>query len=100
MDLVATATRLDDNFRKKSQKNKENYKNTYFQQRKSKRYPDEMDWKANKAFKKKKKKFRKTGQKKINAILKKKKKCFNYSKKGYFVKEYRSAKANNARSEK
>jgi hypothetical protein len=42
LDLVATATRLDDNFRKKSQKNKGNYKNTHFQG-KPRKHPDKID---------------------------------------------------------
>jgi hypothetical protein len=57
-DLVAMVTRLDDNFRRKSQKNKGTYKPHNFQE-KPKRYPDEMNWKINTAFRKRKEGFQK-----------------------------------------
>jgi hypothetical protein len=56
-----------------------------------------MDWEANGAFKKKKGGFRKKGfQKSGKSLVKTKEKCFNCGKDGYFAKECRSSKVNNA----
>jgi hypothetical protein len=37
------ATRLDDNFKKRSQENKKNYKSNNFQGKQKQRHPDEID---------------------------------------------------------
>jgi hypothetical protein len=92
------ATRLNDNFRRKSQEKEDNYQYTNFQKKdKPKRHPDEMDWKANATFRKKKRRFRKKGfQKNEKSPVKTKEKYFNCGKNGHFAKKYRLSKVNNA----
>jgi hypothetical protein len=58
-ELIQIATRLDDNFRKKSQEKGDQYKYNNFQQSKSRKHPDEMNWEINTAFRKRKKGFQK-----------------------------------------